>query len=223
MRARTLAGAIADQLRRDILAGTYPPASQLRQDAVANAFNVSRIPVREALLQLEAEGLVRIEPHKGAVVTPLSWEEVEDVFALRVLLEPRLLSASLPNLRADDLDEMDRIQDAFAAAVTTGDAGQWGTLNAALHLAMYRRAAQPRTLAIVTTLLQTSERYTRLQLATPEAWARADREHAALIACCRSGDTAGAVRLLDHHIASVCDDLRRLAMRKTINTGGNQG
>ncbi|MGL5734311.1 MAG: GntR family transcriptional regulator, partial [Beijerinckiaceae bacterium] len=123
MRARTLAGAIADQLRRDILAGTYPPASQLRQDAVANAFNVSRIPVREALLQLEAEGLVRIEPHKGAVVTPLSWEEVEDVFALRALLEPRLLSASLPNLRADDLDEMDRIQDAFAAAVTTGDAG----------------------------------------------------------------------------------------------------
>ena len=77
---RTLSSAIVEQLRRAILDGTHAAGTQLRQDALAAAYQVSRIPVREALFQLEAEGLVRIEPHKGAIVAAFSLEEIDDVF-----------------------------------------------------------------------------------------------------------------------------------------------
>ena len=85
---RTLASAVADRLREQILSSAYPAGTQLRQDALAASFGVSRIPVREALFQLEAEGLLQMVPHKGAVVTELSPEEVNDIFDLRVMLGP---------------------------------------------------------------------------------------------------------------------------------------
>ncbi|MCU0820182.1 MAG: GntR family transcriptional regulator [Beijerinckiaceae bacterium] len=205
--SRTLAGAIVERVRQEILSGEHAPGAQLRQDALAASYGVSRIPVREALLQLEAEGLVAIEPHRGAVVTPLSPEEINDVFALRRMLEPRLICSSIPELSADDLAGLDAIQGAFAAAIEAGDAGRWGRLNAELHLAMYARARQPRTLAIVASLLQISERYTRLQLATREAWERATREHAELIAFCRKREAEAAAKAVEAHIATVHADL----------------
>ncbi len=108
--SRTLAGAIVERVRQEILSGEHEPGAQLRQDALAAAYGVSRIPVREALLQLEAEGLVAIEPHRGAVVTPLSPDEINDVFELRLMLEPRLIRSSIPELTAEDLAQLDAIQ-----------------------------------------------------------------------------------------------------------------
>ncbi len=208
---RTLSAAIIDRLRQEILRGDHPPESQLRQDALAAAYGVSRIPVREALLQLESEGLVRIEPHRGAVVTPLSRDEVEDVFALRLMLEPRLARSSIPSLLDEDLTRLEALDHAFDDAIERGDAARWGRLNAELHLAMYARANLPRTFSVVANLLQTSERYTRLQLATQEAWRRAQREHADLVALCRARDAEGAVALIETHVGSVRADLSRLA------------
>lgn len=208
---RTLSAAIIDRLRQEILRGDHRPRTQLKQDALAATYGVSRIPVREALLQLESEGLVRIEPHRGAVVTSLSRDEVEDIFALRLLLEPRLLRSSVPALTGEDLARLDRLHQAFDTAIEQGDAGRWGRLNAELHLAMYSRTNQPRSYAIVANLLQTSERYTRLQLATRQAWLRARREHADLVALCRAGDADRAAASLEAHIATVHADLSRLA------------
>eukprot|EP01035_Chromulina_nebulosa_P040365 gene40365-54592_t len=84
IRHKTVAAAVADALRQRILAGEFAAGAQLRQDALAIEFGISRIPVREALLQLEASGLVKIVPHRGAVVSGLSLEEIEDIFQLRV-------------------------------------------------------------------------------------------------------------------------------------------
>jgi DNA-binding GntR family transcriptional regulator len=211
LKHKTIASAIAEELRSSILSGEHPPGLQLRQDMLAATFGVSRIPVREALLQLEAEGLVSIAPHRGAVVTGLSPEEVDDVFALRRLLEPRLALASVPRLTAEDLAQLDAIQTAFAVAIAAGDAARWGHLNAELHLGMYARAGQPRTLSIVTGLLQTSERYTRIQLATRTAWRRAEAEHAELVALCNARNAEAVSHLLEQHIGAVGDDLARIA------------
>ncbi len=210
LKNRTLSAAIADQLRNAILNGEHAAGAQLKQDVLAAAFGVSRIPVREALFQLEAEGLVQIEPHKGAIVTGLSLADVEDVFGLRAMLEPRLLRASIPHLTEADLDGLDLIQSAFAAAIQSHDTGRWGALNAKLHLAMYARAGLPRTLSIVAGLLQTSERYTRIQLATNAAWQRAQNEHAEMIALCRNRDKEAGCELLTQHIETVRQDLGAL-------------
>lgn len=210
---RTLSAAIVEQLRRDILDGTYAAGEQLRQDALAATFQVSRIPVREALFQLEAEGLVLIEPHKGAIVSSFSLEEINDVFDLRVLLEPRLLAQSAPQLTAADMAEVSQLDAQFTSAINAQDVAQWGQLNARYHLALYRHAGQPRTLAIVTALLQTSDRFTRLQMNRAPALSRAESEHRKLLRLCQEGKVAQACEYLVAHIEKVRADLLLLLKR----------
>lgn len=207
LKHRTLSSAIVDQIRQAILDGSYPAGAQLRQDALAQAYAVSRIPVREALFQLEAEGLVKIVPHKGAIVSGLSLDEINDVFELRKLLEPRLLASSLPALTAEDFAAVAGMEAAFEQAMSAGDIARWGVLNADFHLALYARATQPRTLSIVAGLLQTSDRYTRLQLQRSSSIERARAEHNELIRLCRAGAVKEAGRLLVDHIEQVRRDL----------------
>ncbi len=219
LKHRTLSAMITDQLRQAILDGTYPAGAQLRQDALGEAYGVSRIPVREALFQLEAEGLVRIVPQKGAIVSELSLDEINDVFDLRVLLEPRMLQQSARHFSADDFAVLNGIQRRFEAAIAAGNRSEWGQINAEFHMAMYVNARQPRTQSIVMALLQTSDRYTRMQLSTVEAMGVAQKEHAQLIAMCREGRVEEASGFLKQHIEAVRSDLLRVVGR-TIETSG---
>jgi DNA-binding GntR family transcriptional regulator len=207
---RTLSSAIAEKLRQDILSGLQPSGVQLRQDALAAAYGVSRIPVREALFQLEAEGLVQLVPHKGAIVTSLSPDEINDVFDLRALLEPRLLKQSIPALMPADLKLIDSIQTRFSTAIQAKDLPAWGELNAQLHSALYARAQLPQTASMVTALLQKSDRYTRMQLSSPAAMQHAQREHAELVKLCKAKKVKAACDLLVLHIETVRTDLLRL-------------
>ncbi|MFN0185227.1 MAG: GntR family transcriptional regulator [Aquabacterium sp.] len=207
---RTLSSAIAEQLRQSILAGQRVAGALLRQDALAAEFGVSRIPVREALFQLEAEGLVTMEPHKGAVVAGFARDEIDDVFDLRALLEPRLLAASAPRLTDGDFADIDRLDAVFADAIVRHDVARWGELNAQLHQSLYRHAALPRTQSVVSALLQSSDRYTRVQLSRGAALARAQREHQELIEHCRAGRMDDACACPRAHIEAVRSDLHQL-------------
>src|SRR5262249_8875183 len=150
---------------------------QLRQDALAEEFGVSRIPIREALMQLEAEGLVRILPHKGAIVSELSIGEIDELFELRVLLGPRVLLASAPVLTADDFLRLHAIIDEFNAEIKAMHVGRWGELNTQFHMLMYRHAEKPRSLSLVGNLLQECDRHTRIQLSLSGGTDRARQEH----------------------------------------------
>lgn len=207
LRHRTLSAAITEQLRQSILDGTHAAGTQLRQDALAERYGVSRIPLREALFQLEAEGLVRIVPHKGAIVSELSLDEINDVFDLRALLEPRLLAASIPLFTDPDFAALETVESDFEQAIASHDISRWGVLNADLHMALYARAPHPRTLSIVAGLLQTSDRYTRVQLLRAAAMERAKAEHTALIRLCRDGALDEACACLKAHIDAVRVDL----------------
>lgn len=215
---RTLSAAIVEQTRSAILDGRYPAGTQLRQDALAATFGVSRIPVREALFQLEAEGLVRIEPHRGAIVSDFSLDEIDDVFDLRALLEPRLLAQSAPRLGPDDYAQIAQLDAEFAQAVALQDIARWGDLNARWHASLYRHARQPRTLAIVTGLLHASDRFTRLQMNRAAAMQRAGREHRELVELCRAGRVGDACASLAAHIEQVRCDLHRLLSPRSPTT-----
>ena len=95
--------AIAGALRNDILHGRFVGNAPLRQDEIAARFGVSKIPVREALQQLKAEGLVTFYPNRGAVVTALSAAEADEIYAMRIALETTALQRSLPHLTIADL------------------------------------------------------------------------------------------------------------------------
>lgn len=199
--------AITAGLRKAIIDGACPAGTELHQDALAGEHGVDPAVIRSALLQLDAEGLVRITPGVGAVVSSISREEIDDVFDLRVILEPRLLREAVPALTPADFARIETIHHLFTGAVAAGDMARWGALNAELHLAMYMHARRPRSLRIVTGLLQTSDRYTRLQLSTTPSPGRAEREHGTLIALCRRGEIEAACQVLTAHIEGVRADL----------------
>jgi DNA-binding GntR family transcriptional regulator len=205
---RTISAATADELRRRILDGHFPAGFQLRQDALAEEFGVSRIPIREALVQLEAEGLVRIVPHKGAVVSELSIEEIEELFELRALIEPMLLRRSAPHLTEADYTALTAILDEYSAELRADHVSRWGELNTRFHQLLYRHAGRPRSLALVGTLLQESDRHARMQLTLTGGRERAETEHAELVALCRAGDLRTASALLKAHIDHVGRSLR---------------
>lgn len=213
LKHRTLSEAIAERLRDAILSGEHPAGAQLRQDALAESFGVSRIPLREALFQLEGEGLVRIVPHKGAVVAGLSMDEIDDVFDLRATLEKRLIEDSIPRLTAADFAPINRACAEFEVVVAAGEIARTGEINADLHLALYAAARRPKTLSIVAGLLRTSERYTRLQLASSKGMEKAASEHRELVALARERDVAGASKLLVAHIEAVRADLAKVLRR----------
>lgn len=208
--AATVAERAADELRRKIMSGELPEGAQLRQDAIAAELGISRIPVREALVQLEGEGLVRIIPHKGAVVSELSIAEISELFMLRGLLEPLLLKKSAPKLTQADFAELDAILADYGKELHTQHSTRWGELNTKLHNVLMSRADQPRTSAIVAGLLQQTDRYTRLQLSlSVDSCRRAEEEHSELVRLCRIGDVRGAAALLKRHIEHACDELEQ--------------
>jgi len=206
---RTISSAVAEELRRRIVDGEFKSGFQLRQDALAAEFGVSRIPVREALMQLEAEGLVKIHPHRGAIVSELSTEEIGELFELRALLEPRLLEASAPRLTEADYKRLNEILREYASELQAMHIGRWGELNNEFHMVLYQHAGQPRSLAIVANLLQESDRHTRLQLSLTQGMERAAAEHAELLKLCAEGKIAAACTLLKAHIEGAGESLRR--------------
>lgn len=206
----TVAEQAADALRRKIMSGELPEGFSLRQDALAAEFGISRIPLREALVQLEGEGLVRIIPHKGAVVSELSIDEISELFMLRGLLEPVLLKKSAPKLTDADFAQLDAILAEYKQELQAQHTTRWGQLNTRLHDVLLSRADQPRTMAIVATLLQQTDRYTRLQLSlSVDSCRQAEEEHEQLVRLCRTGEVRAAAALLKRHIDHACADLER--------------
>ena len=137
---------VADQLRRRIMAGALPEGHQLRQEALAAELGVSRIPVREALRQLEAEGFVAIASHRGAVVSKLSPDEIVELFELRIRLEGWLLELAIPEMRDSDLERADA---ALETMISNRRIENWGQLNWDFHAALYAPSRRAATLRIL--------------------------------------------------------------------------
>ena len=209
----TVADQAADALRRKIMSGELAEGCSLRQDALAAEFGISRIPLREALVQLEGEGLVKIVAHKGAVVSGLSIDEISELFMLRSVLEPLLLKKSAPRLTLDDYARLDAILADYKVELLAQHTTRWGELNTRLHEVLLSRADQPRTAAIVATLLQQTDRYTRMQLSlSADSIRQAQQEHEELVALCRAGDVRAAAALLKRHIEHASRDLEKFIL-----------
>jgi DNA-binding GntR family transcriptional regulator len=219
LRRSSLPDSVAALLRDRILAGAVPGGTALRQEALAAEFGVSRIPLREALRRLEAEGLVNIQPHRGAVVAELPLEDADELFSLRALLESDLARRAVPHLTADDIVALETAAHAFERAMESEDVAHWGDANQALHLALYRAADRPRTLEIVNRLHQQCDRLLRLQLLrTIGGGDRAIREHRAIVNSARAGDAEGTAELIHQHIIGV-----GTALAQALASGGAEG
>ncbi|TMP38973.1 GntR family transcriptional regulator [Pseudoalteromonas rubra] len=205
---------VAEAIREKILCGEIKAGEPLRQAALADELNVSRIPVREALLQLEAEGLVNFEAHKGATVTRLSAEQIDEIFDLRAILEAELLSHSIENLTKRDLLEAEAILADLEEATDAGDTQlATGKLNAEFHNKLYSRAERPQTRELVDVYSKNSERYVRMHILLAGGLKTAPEEHRTLLKLCHEKDKAGACEFLKKHIIGAKDDIKALLLR----------
>ncbi len=202
---RTIADEVAEVLRRRILSGDLPAGKPIRQEHIALELGVSRIPLREALKQLEAEGFVTIEAHKGAVVAELSTAEVEELFELRVRIETWLLSKAIPNMGEGDFARLDAIIEESRAPDSLP---RWGEFNWRFHEALYRAAGRPVSIKFLRRIHDNIDRYLRIEITLPAARDRAYRDHEELVACCRNRDVAGALTLLERHITATATTLK---------------
>ena len=192
---------LAGKLRDRILKNEFQAGEPLRQEALAEAYGVSRMPIREAFRQLEAEGLVEVLPHRGAVVSGMSLEEAEELFDLRLIIETDLIERAIQSASNQHREQAQQAYEAVREAYASDDEEQWGRLNWAFHRSLYTASNRPRSLELLDGLNGNIDRYVRLQLSLENtAPQRADTEHAELLAAFLDGDAKLARSILAAHI-----------------------
>lgn len=188
---------IYEALREAINAGDLAEGQSLRQDAIARLFNVSRIPVREALTRLEGQGLVVTQRYRGAVVAALSTDEIAEIFEFRALIEPEVVAQSVERTAEATLERARQFCEGFSQE---SEPAKWGELNRRFHYELYRDAGRPYYLQVVEAALDRVDRYLRAQLVLTDGMEQARREHRAILAACLARDAAAAAELTRRHI-----------------------
>ena len=203
---------IADALRADILRGKLQGGQPLKQDEIAARFGVSKIPVREALVQLKAEGLVSFYPNRGAFVSELSAAEADEIYVMRIALEKEILARAIPDLT---VAHFKRAGEILAAIDNESNIAKWGELNWEFHATLYSPARLPRVMETLRTLHTSIARYLVLYLAGLDYQKKSQREHRALVQACRLGDEEKAKAILEEHLRSASTHLIRYLNKPT--------
>jgi DNA-binding GntR family transcriptional regulator len=190
---------ILSGLRNEILTGTLKPGERIRQEAVGAQYGASRIPVRQALQQLQAEGLITLTAHVGARVAALNRDELHEIYKIRECLEPLALAESTPHLSAETLD-MIRDLGAQMEAVGPTNRTEWIVLDRNFHLTTYSGAQLPRLTRMIDGLWNATQQYRLAYTALPETMEVAHTEHRLLLEALVRRDSVDASRLTEMHI-----------------------
>lgn len=194
---RSTSDFIAETLRAAIVSGQLAAEVLLKQDELAERFNVSKIPVREALKRLEAEGLVSFIRNKGAVVASMSAEEIWEYVEIRAMLEARAAELAAPKISEANLIAARAALKAFGEETNPA---RWGELNWQLHSSLYADAGRPVLLAEIRALYNKVERYVRALLAVTTEMPKTQREHGAIVEAFAARDAAAASALTRAHV-----------------------
>ena len=204
--ARQAIPALHAYLRECVLDGTLTPGTKLSQVALADQLGVSRTPLREVLRMLQEEGLVEIEPNQRTRVAGLDPQELDDVYASRILLETLALSMTLEEFTPARQREAKRMLTAMRQAAKTGDFGAWFDSHGEFHRLITAGAGHALQRQL-TAFADRTTRYIRIyQLSEPASWqAAGDAEHAGILAALVDGDHQAALSGLAHHLARTAE------------------
>jgi DNA-binding GntR family transcriptional regulator len=194
IRRATTTKEVADRLRAEIQRGDLLPGTRLRQNEVARRFGVSTTPVREAFALLEADGLVQIDPHRGALVFRASADDVLESYEIREALEVLALTKAIPNLTEARVGELQEMIDTMRAM---DDDDRWLDWNTRFHLGLYAAADRPRLASLIANLRDASGAYIRMYV---QRKAHADDEHQAILDAAAAGDASRARQALREHL-----------------------
>lgn len=206
LRRAQLSDEVAGHLRAAIMSGSLRPGTFIRLDETAAELGVSITPVREALLKLRGEGMVGLEPHRGHVVLPLTRQDIADIFWLQASIARELAAAATDRISEAEIQELDRINDALAAVVGSGDTETVSGLEFAFHR-VFNHASGRIKLAW---FLLNAARYMPVLIyaGDPQWGAAAVENHRQTIAALRRRD---APAVIEYTVSQFTDAAHRLA------------
>jgi DNA-binding GntR family transcriptional regulator len=210
---RTVGDMVYEVLREGILKGVFEPGERMRQDQLAEAIGVSRIPVRSALMQLESEGLITFNPYRGAVVNKLSAKEMREIYELRALLEAHALRKAVDVMTPERLAHLEQLAVELNAIK---DGEEFLTRRNEFYRELYDHDLQARTVGLIERLRAEAGRYW-LERKVDYVSRPGQRDHLHLIEFIKAGDIEAAVTWLQEHLQRVCDELVGL-MEKDAKT-----
>lgn len=187
---KSIVDEITVQLRQEVISGRIHPGQRIRLRTLEELFGVSHIPIREALRSLEAEGLVENIPQRGAIATPLSVEELAQLYDLRRLLEPAVAERAIPRLTKDQLRLSASALDALRAIPGEWASPDFPEAHRRFHWLLLEPGATSMIERVLTQLWQTSERYVRFSMIVGGGAPIAQRQHVMLQKLARAGDAA---------------------------------
>jgi DNA-binding GntR family transcriptional regulator len=202
-----------DALRDEIRTGAIKPGSRLRQAEVAQRFNVSTTPVREAFAALEREGLLVSSPHRGVVVFKPTVEDLKETYEIRIPLEALATEKAVTNMTDADLAELRRLIERMADAAE--DRRRYSKLNLEFHAAIYRVAHRPKLEKLIMELREASTAYLRLYAARSPGGHDTQAEHEAIYAACAARDPQGAARAMIEHLEHTVNFVSESLARET--------
>ena len=213
---RTTSEEVAARLRAEILRGELEPGRRLRQSAVATRFGVSTTPVREAFALLQAEGLVRIDPHRGAIVFHPSVEDVREYYEIREALESLAITLALPGLDDAILGEL---QSLIYRMRHVRDEDLWTSMNEEFHRTIYAASRRPRLCSMIANLRDASSAYIHMYVAHQAPGARSDDDHQEILDACGARDAQRARDAVAHHMRHTADEVAGFIERsETVQT-----
>jgi DNA-binding GntR family transcriptional regulator len=194
---------LVETLRDEIIRGDLVPGQYLRLEEVAARFDVSTTPVREALRDLEADGLVTIFPHRGAIVTQLSADELQDIYDIRVVLEEMATRLAVPRMTENTLAELTSLVDQMEMHVD--DVVKVVELNHQFHLTLYDASGRTHLCELNRMLRYRTQHYLRVFIVETELGhlPQTQGEHRTILEACKRGDAEQAAAMVHDHVAEV--------------------
>jgi DNA-binding GntR family transcriptional regulator len=178
---------IANALRRAVRERTIGPGQAINQDELARQFGVSRIPLREALRTLVGEGLIIMRPGLGAVVTELQASEVQELYGLRLQLEPPLARPVIDHVRRRDTEDLGAVVRAMAG-LGHEQSEEWSSLNYRFHRRLYELSERRHAVRLVVQVLNLVEPYARVHAHVLGSRPRMQQERAQILAALQAGE-----------------------------------
>lgn len=186
-------------LRTDLVSGHLAPGEQLIQESLAVRYGVSRVPLREALKILEAEGHVVYHPHRGYFVTTLSIDDLLEVYRLREILETEALEHAVPLLSREDCEALMDLAAGVDAAIRDDDVHAISEANRRFHFALFDFSTMPRLVKLIRQLWDATEAYRSVYFASEPNRHRVQDEHIEIVEALKRGDTGAAIRWHNIH------------------------
>jgi len=212
-RPPTAQEAVLVELRRAIITGELAPGEQVVQDALAERFGVSRVPLREALKILEGEGQVTYRPHRGYFVATLDLDDLREVYRIRDLLESEAITVAVARITPAELDAAAAALDDMERAARHDNLVAMTEANRRFHFCLIEAAQMPRLLRLVRILWDSTDVYRSVYYAQGGRRDAVNDEHREALAAIRAGDAGRAVQVLrkhrDHAVATLEEALNR--------------